>query len=139
MQIRIRDDSELRQYLALLARSQLRTAGLQLLVPDGRQRRLSGLTTETTYHYRVVVHNANGVKYGEDQVYTPHHVLGLDHGGRERGRRTGATLNGAFVGNGEETHYYFEWGPTAAYGQTTAPPPAERRLARRPEPDAAPS
>ncbi len=38
---------------------------------------LSGLTTGTTYHYRVVVEDANGVKYGEDQTYTPQQVLGL--------------------------------------------------------------
>ena len=30
------------------------------------------LTTETTYHYRVVVEDANGTKYGTDQTYTPH-------------------------------------------------------------------
>ena len=36
---------------------------------------------------------------------------------------TGATLNGSFSGNAEDTHYYFEWGTTEAYGNLTALPP----------------
>ena len=45
---------------------------------------LSGLTTDTTYHYRVIVHNAKGVPRGADQIYTPHHVLGLTTESRDR-------------------------------------------------------
>jgi hypothetical protein len=82
---------------------------------------LSGLTTETTYHYRVVVHTASGVRYGEDQVYTPHKVVGLRTKAASNVGEAGATLNGEFAGNGEETHYHFEWGPTAAYGHSTTP------------------
>ena len=33
------------------------------------------------------------------------------------------TLTGSFEGNGEVTHYYFEWGPTTEYGMTSATPP----------------
>jgi hypothetical protein len=36
---------------------------------------------------------------------------------------SGATLQGSFVGNGEAAHYYYEWGRTPTYGNTTAPPP----------------
>ena len=28
-------------------------------------------------------------------------------------------LNGSFVGNGEDTHYYFEWGTDPSYGHAT--------------------
>jgi hypothetical protein len=80
----------------------------------------SGLTTDTTYHYRVVAHNANGVRYGADQTYTPHTVVGLDTEPATGLSEAGATLNGSFVGGGEDTKYYFEWGPTAAYGSSTA-------------------
>src|SRR5262249_18921107 len=33
--------------------------------------------------------------------------------------RVTATLNGSFTGDGVDTSYYFEYGPTEGYGQTT--------------------
>ena len=92
-----------------------------------------GLTTETTYHYRVVVDNANGTKYGADQTYTPHDVVGLtDRPGDRRRPNRRATLNGSFVGNGERHPLLLRMGPTTAYGNTTrrrrrATTPARRR------------
>ena len=80
---------------------------------------LSGLTTGTTYHYRVVAKDANGTKYGEDQTYTPQYVLGLRTDAATGVTESGATLNGSFYGNGEVTHYHFEWGRTQAYGNAT--------------------
>ena len=32
---------------------------------------------------------------------------------------TSAILNGSWIGNGEDTHYYFEWGTTTSYGNDT--------------------
>jgi hypothetical protein len=84
---------------------------------------ISGLSTETTYHYRVVVHNENGVKYGADQTYTPNKVVGLTTEPATDVTESGATLHASFAGNGEATHYYFEWGLTPAYGNTSASPP----------------
>ena len=84
---------------------------------------ISGLSTETTYHYRVVVTNAKGTKYGSDQTYTPHSVVGLRTDAATNVTAEGATLNGTLVGDGSPTSYYFEWGPTNAYGHTSAPPP----------------
>ena len=81
---------------------------------------LSSLTSETTYHYRVVVHNVNGVRYGEDQTYTPHHVVGLETEAATDLTESGAVFNASVVGTGEETHYHFEWGRTSAYGNATA-------------------
>ncbi len=92
---------------------------------------ISGLSAETTYHYRVVVANADGTKYGADRTYTPHKVVGLrtdDPRRRDRLRR--ATLNGSFVGDGTHTTYYFEWGrrpPTATAAAPQALTPARRR------------
>ena len=44
-------------------------------------------------------------------------------------------LNGSFVGNGEDTHYYFEWGTDPSYGHTTRRRRSGRRLqAARPDP-----
>ena len=86
---------------------------------------ISGLTPETTYHYRVVVSNANGTKYGADQTYTTGKVLGLSTDPATNLTETTASLNASFVGDGSSTHYYFEWGPTTAYGNTTATPPGD--------------
>jgi hypothetical protein len=84
---------------------------------------LTGLTTEATYHYRVVVTNANGTKYGPDREYTPHQNIGLRTDPATSVSESGATFNGSLIGNGEALHYYFEWGPTTAYGQTSETPP----------------
>ena len=73
-----------------------------------------------TYHYRVVVENANGVKYGVDRLYTPHRVVGLETEAADNLAESSATLHASFVGNGEGTHYHFEWGVTEAYGDETA-------------------
>lgn len=80
---------------------------------------LSGLSTETTYHYRVVLVTENGVKRGTDQTYTPHAVSALTTEPATDLTRVAATLNGTFEGNAEATHYYFEWGPTEAFGNET--------------------
>ncbi|MGA8746207.1 MAG: hypothetical protein WB507_10125 [Solirubrobacterales bacterium] len=81
---------------------------------------ISGLTTDKTYHYRVALTTPSGTKYGTDQIYTPHIILGLRTEEATNLSESGATLNGSFLGNGEETEYYFEWGLTTAYGHTTA-------------------
>ena len=86
---------------------------------------LSSLTTGVTYHYRVALANAEGKRYGSDQTYTPQAVLALSTDAATEVVETGATLNGSFAGNGEDTYYYFEWGRTAAYGSTTVAPPGE--------------
>ena len=80
---------------------------------------LSGLTTEATYHYRIVLTTANGVKKAPDQTYIPHAVAGLTTKPATEVLRNTATLNGTFNGDGEETSYYFEWGTSEAYGHTT--------------------
>jgi phosphodiesterase/alkaline phosphatase D-like protein len=80
---------------------------------------LSGLEVEKTYHYRVTATNPNGVHEGIDRTFTTHAVAGVTTGEPTGVTRTSATLTGAFVGNGEETTAYFEWGKTAAYGNST--------------------
>ena len=86
---------------------------------------ISGLSPETTYHYRVVVVSANGTKYGTDRTYTTGKVPGLSTDSATNLSEDSATLNASFVGDGSDTHYYFEWGPTNAYGNTTAAPPGQ--------------
>jgi hypothetical protein len=86
---------------------------------------LPGLLGEQTYHYRLVAANANGKNFGGDQTITPHYVEGLTTDDAENVTRTGAKLKAHFTGNGEETKYYFEWGPTTSYGTKSAAPPGD--------------
>ncbi len=51
--------------------------GRAVSAPTGVSANLSGLATETTYHYRVVVESEGAKSYGADQTYTPHGVIGL--------------------------------------------------------------
>lgn len=80
---------------------------------------LTGLNTETPYHYRFRATNHNGTTNGADRVFTPHFVKGLETEDATDISAGGATLHGELDPAGESTHYYFEWGPNKNYGQTT--------------------
>jgi NHL repeat len=97
--------------------------GSNFIVPTDVSASISGLTTEKPYHYRLVVSNANGTARSSDQTYLPHAVGGLITEPPTNVARNTATLNASFNGNGEDTHYYFEWGTTTSYGYVTATPP----------------
>ena len=99
------------------------TPGSPIETPTQVHANISSLTTETTYHYRVVAGNVNGARKGADQTFTPHAVAGLSTEAATQTGPTSATLNASFTGDGEDTHYYFEWGETTAYGNDTAVPP----------------
>jgi hypothetical protein len=99
-------------------------AGGNFAGPTDVQVDLSGLSTETTYHYRVVVGNANATRAGADRTLTPHAVIGLRADPADV-TATSATLHGSFVGNGAPTTYYFEWGRRTSYGHKTAIPPGD--------------
>jgi hypothetical protein len=80
---------------------------------------LSGLSTEAMYHYRFRAANGNGISYGPDLTFTPHWVKELETGeATDIGPGT-AILHGELNPDGQQTHYYFEWGETKAYGQQT--------------------
>jgi hypothetical protein len=80
---------------------------------------LTGLDTETPYHYRFTATNHNGTTNGADHVFTPHFVKGLETGDATDVSAGGATLHGELDPAGESTHYYFEWGTNKNYGHTT--------------------
>jgi phosphodiesterase/alkaline phosphatase D-like protein len=83
------------------------------------------VTPEVLYHYRVVAGNANGTNIGLDRTFIPHHVVDLKTEPASALGRHAATLNASYVGTSLDTHYYFEWGPTTSYGNTTALPPGD--------------
>jgi hypothetical protein len=83
------------------------------------------LTGETTYHYRLVASNADGTARGADKTITPHNVKNLTTGPASEITNTTARVSGTFEGNGEDTHYYFEYGRTTSYGRKTPIPPED--------------
>ena len=99
---------------------------LPMTQPGDATVHLSGLETETVYHYRFRATNGNGTSNGPDRTFTPHWVAGLETGeATDIGPGT-ATLHGELNPSGESTHYYFEWGETKSYGhQSPAVPGTE--------------
>ena len=85
---------------------------------------LTGLELETTYHFRVSATNELGTTVGGDQSFTTlPAVPGLVTKPATEISQDGITLNAEFVGNGEATNYYFEYGLTGAYGKVTSTAP----------------
>ncbi len=82
---------------------------------------LTGLDLETTYHFRVVATNSLGKTFGSDETFTTAPaVAGVTTLAVTDLSEEGVTLNGSFMGNGEDTNFYFELGPTTEYGAKTA-------------------
>jgi len=76
-----------------------------------------------TIHYRLVAVNANGTSSGPDQQYRmpldtrPHVITGT----ASRIANGSAKVEGRLNPMGRKTEFYFEYGPTTAYGQKSAP------------------
>lgn len=94
---------------------------------------ISGLEPSTspagkTYRYRLVAENSLGKTVGVTQSFNTlpavKEVTTLPAGPFTT---ESITLNGSFNPNGEETHYYFQWGKTATYGNyaPVGPPGAD--------------
>lgn len=84
---------------------------------------LTGLTNDTTYHYRLVATNAAGVTRGSDRT------LKTDARPGPPGATTGsarsvspvaARLSASIGPNGRATTYHFEYGTTTSYSERTA-------------------
>jgi hypothetical protein len=84
---------------------------------------LSGLTTDTTYHYRLVATNAAGTTRGADHTLRTSQPLGppgASTGSARSVTASGARLTASVDANGRATTYRFEYGTTASYGKRTA-------------------
>lgn len=100
---------------------------LPITSAEGVTADLTGLTTDTTYNYRLVLGNANAnsKNVGANMtVKTPSAVAGVTAEAASDQTQTTAQLNGTFTGDGLNTKYWFEWGPTTAYteGKVSAGP-----------------
>jgi hypothetical protein len=83
-------------------------------------RNISGLTQGTTYHYRIVATNSAGASFGGDHTFTTPLALPTVTTLPATGvNSTTATLNGTVNPNGNATTYFFQWGTTTGYGNTT--------------------
>jgi hypothetical protein len=82
---------------------------------------LSGLTSGTTYYYRLEV-QSGGKTYSGDvlSLTTRATPATVSIGAPSNVSATAATLFGAIDPNGFATSYLFEYGTTSAYGQSTA-------------------
>jgi Fibronectin type III domain len=88
---------------------------------------ISGLTSDTEYHYRVVMYNPKGNSPGNEVVFSSQNaVKSLTTEPVTSLTSSSATLNGSWDGNGELTHFFFEWGfaNTADYEHVTPASPA---------------
>jgi hypothetical protein len=84
---------------------------------------LTGLTSDTTYHYRVVATNAAGVTRGADHTLRTTQPLGppgATTGSARNVTAAGARLTATVDPNGRATTYHFEYGTTTGYGKRTA-------------------
>jgi hypothetical protein len=98
------------------------TSGSPFEAPTDVEADITGLNTGTTYFYRLAASDANGRAIGTEESFTPSSIP-LSTGAATEIRPTTATLNGTVNPEGLETTYYFEYGPSKEYGQTTAAPP----------------
>lgn len=80
---------------------------------------LSGLTEETTYHYRIKAENSLGTVYGADKTFT---TAGKSPVSVTKAATNiqinSASLNGSVNANSFLTTVTFEWGTTLDYGNT---------------------
>ena len=83
---------------------------------------VTGLTSDTTYHVRIVATNAAGIARGSDRSFktaVPPRAPGVSTGSARTVRADSALLTGSLDPRGADTTYRFEWGTTTGYGKST--------------------
>jgi photosystem II stability/assembly factor-like uncharacterized protein len=85
---------------------------------------ISALSTNTTYHFRIVATNTHGTRYGSDRTFTTLSPTGppvVITSPATSIASFSATLNGSLNPHGLTTNVHFQYGTTTSYGLTTAP------------------
>jgi hypothetical protein len=82
---------------------------------------ISGLISNTPYHFRVIATSANGTTAGTDATFTTSKTPPTATTGQPSFvKDTSAVVNATVNPNGKSTTYTFQYGPTTSYGlQTT--------------------
>jgi DNA-binding beta-propeller fold protein YncE len=83
---------------------------------------VTGLSPDTTYHFRLVARNTTDKSEGADETFTTHGKPTVDEESTAGVGAAGAKLQAQVNPHGFETEYHFEYGTSAAYG-STAPVP----------------
>jgi hypothetical protein len=81
---------------------------------------LTGLTANSTYHYRLVATNSAGTSRGTDGIFSTSTAVSAVTSPATNVTLTSATLNGAVNPMGHATTWYFEYGTNTNYGTKTA-------------------
>ena len=85
---------------------------------------ISGLSANTTYHFRIAATNSAGTRYSSDRTFTTLRPTGfpvVTTNPASNVATFSATLNGSLNPHGLITTVYFQYGTTISYGLTTAP------------------
>ncbi len=80
---------------------------------------ITGLTFDTTYHFRAFASNSVGVQFGTNQTFRTRSLVETRPASSLR--LTAARLNGAVTSLGSALTARFEWGLTTNYGNVTPP------------------
>jgi hypothetical protein len=80
---------------------------------------VTGLTLEQTAKFRLVTTNANGTSNGAIRDFLPHAVIEIVTEAATEVAPRSATLNASFRGNADDTEYFFKWGLSKAYENST--------------------
>jgi phosphodiesterase/alkaline phosphatase D-like protein len=81
---------------------------------------VTGLQPGTTYHYRAVATNFNGVAVGSDQTFSTPAAPSVGAGPATDVTQTGATLGASIAPGFRATTYRFEYGRTTDYSASTS-------------------
>lgn len=82
---------------------------------------LTGLSSGTLYHYRLVAVSSSGTSNGGDNTFTTTAPPSVTTGGAVSLTRSSASLSGTVNPRGHSTTYFFRYGPTTSYGFQTSP------------------
>src|SRR5260370_807690 len=83
---------------------------------------ISGLTPNTTYHYRIWAMNNAGTVHGVDRTFTTLSATGppvVTTNAATNVTSSSATLNGSLNPHGLTTNVFFQYGATTGYGHNT--------------------
>ena len=79
---------------------------------------LSGLSPGVTYHFALVATNGSGTATSADKTFLTPSAPGVSTGTATALSQTSATVNGTVTPHKLDSTWYFEWGPTAAFGSS---------------------
>ena len=82
---------------------------------------LTGLSSSTIYHYRIVAVSAGGTTLGADHTATTTTPPQVTTGSPSKIDSSSGVLNAVINPEGQSTTYYFQFGTTTAYGLQTPP------------------